>query len=268
MDVFAREPATPAFEDCLFYHTMDIPGYGLVEGQWDLRGKEADYLGNVALEGKRVLEMGTASGYLCGYMEGLGASIIAYDLSPEYSWDIVPHVSLDVNEVVVDRKRHIAALNAGWWLNWKARKLTAKMVYGSVYDVSGSIGDVDMVTFGSILLHLRDPFLALWNGARLARSTVVVTDVALASRRLLRPFQRPIARTPIARFIPKPGSGSDIWWTLTPRMIQNMLGVLGFEESAVTWHRQLFSGKGRVPMFTVVGQRTAGQPDPTPVPFG
>jgi hypothetical protein len=266
MEVFAREPATPAFEDCRFYHTMDIPGYGLVEGLWDLRGNEPDYLGNVALEGKRVLEMGTASGYLCGYMEGLGASVVAYDLSPEYSWDIVPHVSLDVNKLVVDKKRKIAALNAGWWLNWKARKLTAQMVYGSVYDVSGSIGDVDIVTFGSILLHVRDPFLALWNAARLARSTVVVTEVPPVSRRLLRPFEPVIERRPFARFVPQPGSRTETWWQLTPRMIQNMLAVLGFEESTVTWHKQL-SGKSRVRMFTVVGQRTAGQPDPTPVPF-
>ena len=25
-------------EDCLFYHTMDLPGFGVVRGQWDLRG--------------------------------------------------------------------------------------------------------------------------------------------------------------------------------------------------------------------------------------
>jgi hypothetical protein len=36
-------------DDCYFYHTMEIPGYGIVHGEWDLRGGEADYLGKVRL---------------------------------------------------------------------------------------------------------------------------------------------------------------------------------------------------------------------------
>ena len=51
--------------DCYFYHTMDLPGHGTVTGEWDLRGREAAYLGNVDFQGKRVLEVGTASGHLC-----------------------------------------------------------------------------------------------------------------------------------------------------------------------------------------------------------
>ncbi|MBV9971725.1 MAG: hypothetical protein JO135_00155, partial [Candidatus Eremiobacteraeota bacterium] len=36
--VYYAEPRTVTnLSDCYFYHTMEIPGYGLVEGQWDLR---------------------------------------------------------------------------------------------------------------------------------------------------------------------------------------------------------------------------------------
>lgn len=59
---------------------MDIPGYGGVEGEWDLRKGVKEYLGNVDFKGKRVLEIGTASGFLCFYMEGQGAEVVAYDL--------------------------------------------------------------------------------------------------------------------------------------------------------------------------------------------
>jgi hypothetical protein len=34
--------------ECGFYHTMDIPGYGVVKGLFDLREGVREYLGNVA----------------------------------------------------------------------------------------------------------------------------------------------------------------------------------------------------------------------------
>ena len=61
-----EEPRTvPSIDDCYFYHVMDLPGHGVVGREWDLRGGEAAYLGGVAFHGKRVLEFGTASGFLC-----------------------------------------------------------------------------------------------------------------------------------------------------------------------------------------------------------
>jgi hypothetical protein len=260
---FAPEPPTPRIEDCYFYHSMDIPGYGSVTGEWDIRGHEAEYLGGVPLQGKRVLELGTASGSLCAFMESKGASVIAHDLSPDQSWDIVPYAARDVVGLISDRKQHIAALNAGWWLNWKARGLSARMVYGSVYQLPGAIGQVDIVTFGSILLHLRDPFLALWNGARLTKSSVIVTDIF--PRRLL-PARFALSRFPVSIFGPGGRGGShETWWWLSPRTIQRMLSVLGFEESVVSYHHQLYQGRS-MKLFTVVAKRTAGQPDMTPVP--
>jgi len=71
--IWAQPRDITDLEDCYFYHTMDIPGFGTVEGEWDLRGKERAYLGNVELAGKRVLELGTASGHLCFSMEKMGS---------------------------------------------------------------------------------------------------------------------------------------------------------------------------------------------------
>ena len=34
-------------DDCNFYHSTDIPGVGLVEGQWDLREGFDEYLGEI-----------------------------------------------------------------------------------------------------------------------------------------------------------------------------------------------------------------------------
>jgi hypothetical protein len=41
---------------------MDLPGYGTMPGEWNLRAGVREYLGGVGLRGKRVLEVGTASG--------------------------------------------------------------------------------------------------------------------------------------------------------------------------------------------------------------
>src|SRR5262249_27999058 len=84
---------------CQFYHTMEIPGHGVVQGEWDLRGGVEEYLGGVDLGGKRVLEMGSASGFLTFEMEKRGADVVALDLSEEQLWDYVPSARLpDVEE--------------------------------------------------------------------------------------------------------------------------------------------------------------------------
>ena len=53
-----------SIEECNFYHSTDIPGLGLVEGQWDLREGFDEYLGGYDFAGKRVLEIGPATGFL------------------------------------------------------------------------------------------------------------------------------------------------------------------------------------------------------------
>ena len=48
------------------------------------------------------------------------------------------------------------------------------------------------------------------------------------------------------------------WWYLSPAIIVNFLGILGFEDSKVTYHYQepRYSGNVRQLLYTVVGKRT------------
>ena len=48
--------------------------------------------------GKRVLDVGTSSGFLCFEMERRGAEVVAFDLSDEFDGDAVPFASVDMNE--------------------------------------------------------------------------------------------------------------------------------------------------------------------------
>ena len=62
--IFADPLKVEDIGDCSFYHTVELPGYGVINGEWDLRGRVNEYLGNVDFAGQRVLEIGPASGFL------------------------------------------------------------------------------------------------------------------------------------------------------------------------------------------------------------
>ena len=173
--VYAAPRTVTDLAECDFYHSMDIPGYGAVEGEWDLRGGEAAYLGNVDLRGKRVLEIGTASGFMCFHMERSGARSSRTTSRPSSRSTSCRTRGSDHAELVETLKRHIGRLNNAYWLAHRAHGSEARVAYGTVYDLPDGLGSFDVSTFGSVLLHLRDPFLALQNALALTTETVVVT---------------------------------------------------------------------------------------------
>jgi len=259
-NIYATPRVVTDLAECQFYHTMDIPGYGVVQGQWDLRHCVDSYLGHVCFTGKRVLDVGCASGFLSLHMERQGAEVVSYDLSENHPWDIVPFAKTDYRQLIEERKNDIRKLNNSYWLNHRAHQSHARVVYGTVYAMPSQIGPVDISVFGNILLHLRDPFLALYNALRLTRSTVIVTDVL--SRRDYYKSLFGLLRRPTQRFMPdfRSGKPDDCFWILTPEAIIQFLGVLGFEETVLTYRGQPFRG-GPARSFTVVGRRTAGTPE-------
>jgi hypothetical protein len=251
---YAEPVAVASLSECYYYHTMDVPGHGVVEGEWDLRAGADAYLGHEPVGGKRVLELGTASGFLCFEMERRGAEVVAYDLGPGDPWDVVPFGGPErARAVLAERGEHIARINKSWWFNHRAFGSRARVVYGTVYAIPRSIGAVDVATFGAILLHLRDPFLALQRAAELAPHTIVVTELA---RRSLRAPVEGAARRRSPLFLPDAARGEPVdgWWSFTPQAVSNMLGVLGYRTERVVRHHQLYRQR-RTPMFTVVARR-------------
>lgn len=147
--------------DCYFHHTMDVPGFGHVEGLSDLRGRQAQYLGSIPLKGKRVLEIARRAASCAFYRERQGAEVVVYDLSHEQDWNMVPYSRLGDEahrQSVSQRREHIRRLNNSFWLAHRANGSRARVVYGSVYEISKEIGEVDVSVFGSVRLHVRDPF--------------------------------------------------------------------------------------------------------------
>jgi hypothetical protein len=268
--------------ECWFYHTMDLPGHGTVEGAWDLRAGVDEYLGGVDFRGKRALDVGTASGFLCFEMERRGAEVVAYDLSDEYDWDSVPYARHDHESGVLERRAHIRQLNNSFWLSHRGFHSAARVAYGTVYEFPEAIGPVDVAAFGCLLLHLRDPFLALARVLRQVRETAIVVEFLgerappLSPRSSVPLWQKVLRRlglvTPPSSapvepgmvFLPDPQEcmPKETWWRLTPETVCRFLGVLGFRDVQVTYHVQKFQGRPTW-LFTVVGRRTDGSAFPS-----
>src|SRR4051812_5549789 len=87
--------ASPRFvdslNDCFFYHTMDLPEFGAVPGQWDLRDRFDDYVSGLSVTGKSVLDVGTATGFLSFESEKRGASrVVSFDLGDARQQMFIP----------------------------------------------------------------------------------------------------------------------------------------------------------------------------------
>jgi len=176
--IYAIPRVVEDIEQCYFYHTIDLPGHGTIEGDWDLRNGIKEYLGRVSFSSKRVLDVGTANGVLCFEAEKQGGEVTAFDLSKDYLWDLVPYAKWEgYGQAMDERQKQIDSINNAYWFCHRCLNSNAKVVYGNVYNIPEQIGQVDIAIYGSILLHLRDPFLALQSGTRLVSEAVVVTDV-------------------------------------------------------------------------------------------
>jgi len=91
--IYAQPRRGLRIEDCQFYHTMEIPGIGLVKGfgggNWDLRRCIDQMLEGINFKEKRVVEVGPASGFLTYEMERRGANVVSIDAPHDHDWDIV-----------------------------------------------------------------------------------------------------------------------------------------------------------------------------------
>jgi SAM-dependent methyltransferase len=268
--------------DGYFYHSIDLPGLPTIHGAWDLRPNVDRYLGSLDLAGKRVLEVGAANGFLSFEMERRGAQVVPYDLSPDILGDIMLPPGPARAEFEAQYRVVIGGLNRAWWHAQRAFGSALTLMHGTAYAVPGEVGEVDVTTFGSILLHLRDPYSALASAARLTRACIVVTDLFLppfhSDSRVGRALQQlhiePNAAARESGMIFNPSRHRDpcTWWNFSPGAIRSLLSAVGFGRARTTFHRQLFRpdfspwgpsaidayGKTveSLPLFTVVAERT------------
>jgi SAM-dependent methyltransferase len=236
--------------ECHFYHAMEIPGYGPVPNPlWDLRGSESQYLGDVELEGKRVLEIGPATGFLSFYMDAHGAEVVSVELSPDLSWDAVPDSQTDLEAWAEERRAGMEGLRNAYWFAHERLNSSARVHYGNVYDLPDALGHFDLAVLGSVLLHVRDPLGVVQNCARLADALVITEP-----HHPYIPDDRPVME-----WFAEPGSPTpDIWWRFSPNMIQRYVEAMGRTSHTTTFYETaafVDGAKRPAPMFTVVAWR-------------
>lgn len=178
-NLFVAGPRVESPDGCYFYHTMDLPGFGVQEGGWDLRGRFLDYVGHVDLKGRRVLDVGAASGFLTFETERHGArEVVSFDLDSAERQDLLPFAGSDyVDDHANWCRRQTAAFKTwqkGYWLTHRLLKSRAKVFHGDVYHLPPALGRFDVVIVGAILEHLIDPLSALYALSRHAADLIVI----------------------------------------------------------------------------------------------
>jgi SAM-dependent methyltransferase len=235
---------------CQFYHVMDIPGHGLTTGcMWDLRGDTAAYLGNVDLSGKRVLEIGPASGFLTFYMESRGAEVVSVELPMDHPWDVVPDASLDLPAFVEEVESGIDAVRNAYWFTHERVGSSAKVYYGDIYELPDALGHFDYAVLAAVLLHVRDPLRVVEQCARLA-DNLIVTDLHYPDMPDNLPY--------MSWFSTKETPVPHVWWKFSPQIFVRFAEVLGRNTSTVTRHEQIYVADGpprNASLFTVVSTR-------------
>ena len=235
--------------DCHFYHVLEVPDEGVVGGQFDLRGAEDEYLGHVSFHGRRVLEIGPANGFLTFHMESAGANVVAVELGPDADWDIVPHAELDLAAIREERRLIMQRLRNGFWWAHKRMGSQAQVHNGDVYALPDELGDFDVAVLASVLRHTRDPFRIVEGCARRAAS-LVITEMHFPE----------LDGAPVTRFVPRRGSPTwDTWWDFSPDVLINFVGVLGLDQTNVTYHEQRLLANDMehsIPFFTLVASRS------------
>jgi O-methyltransferase len=217
--------------DFVWYHATELPDGRVLPGAWDLRGHETAYLGGVDVAGKRVLELGPATGYLTFYLERMGAEVVSFEAGFDVSIDLLPVRGVDhpeealrVMQDTIDRNHD------AWWYLHREFGSKATFVQGNIYDMPADLGMFDITLVGAILLHLREPWGALSQAAAHTTETMIVTEP-------LQDDEQP-PESNIMRFSPSAEHHLTNWWSIYPGAVVSMLSRVGFGRTETTMHSQ------------------------------
>jgi hypothetical protein len=162
------------------------------------------------------------------------------------------------NEMPIQRRNHAKMINDfqnSWWYLHREYQSKTKMVYGNIYNLPHDIGQFDVVTLCSILLHLRNPLQAIEQASLKTMDKIVITDTWPENHdTIMANIMRPFPAGEGGRWL--------LWWLISAGAIVEILKIYGFKKTTVTEHLQLHQPGHRTdiayisqPMYTVVGER-------------
>jgi tRNA (mo5U34)-methyltransferase len=218
-----RDPESAALEARVagidWYHTIDL-GHGVVtRGKVDHRPQLALYQLPESLAGMRCLDVATMDGFWAYEMERRGAAeVVGIDVARRIDVDL-PY---GVREELV-RTGQDGPASGGFGLAHEVLGSKVKKVSISVYDLSPEVvGEFDFIFLSDLLLHIRDPQLALEKVRSVCRGVLHIADVCdteLDSFGDLCLAEYPLYVTGKYYW----------WWRMNVSTIRRMLAVAGFE---------------------------------------
>ena len=206
--------------DVDWYHTLELGPGVVTEGLFDHRPFVGRYGLPEDLSGCRALDCGTQDGFWAFELERRGATVTALDLDDPAQLDWPPRL----REEGIRREQGGFALAEGrpFALAREALGSSVERVVSSIYDATPErLGTFDLVFCGSLLIHLRDPMLALERMAALCTGRLVLAEEY--SRR----FEW-LPGAGVAEF--RGESPWMTWWIPTSSAWLSMVRCAGFED--------------------------------------
>src|SRR2546423_1921791 len=151
-----------------WYHTLELAPGVVTAGMFDHRPYVERYGLPESLAGQRVLEVGTFDGFWAFELERRGGAVTAIDVDRIEDYDWPPRL----------RPGQTGTRGESFRLAREALGSNAERVALSVYDATPDRlgGTFDLVFCSSVLIHLRDPLLALARMAGLCHGRLVLAE--------------------------------------------------------------------------------------------
>ncbi|MEX2252610.1 MAG: methyltransferase domain-containing protein [Thermoleophilaceae bacterium] len=205
-----------------WYHTIDLGDGVVTKGYVDTRRAAGRLPLPDSLAGKRCLDVGLENGFWAFELERRGAdSVVGIDVDDPVTLDWPARARLTPGEGPgAEQSEHWRGHVEAFELAREALGSKVERVETSIYDLPPErLGEFDVVFAGSILLHLRDPVLALERMRSVCGGMLVLSEAFYPVGSILRP------RTPVAVL-----DGTRPWWWIPNRAaLLRMVSGAGFE---------------------------------------
>jgi tRNA (mo5U34)-methyltransferase len=228
-----------------WYHTLDL-GNGLVTpGFYDHRPILERYGLPQRLDGLRVLDIAAFDGFWSFEFERRGAAeVVALDIASAAELDLAPRVRAAMTEAQLNR-----SFGAGFQLAHAHYGSKVRHVHCNVYGMKpADLGRFDLVHCGDLLLHLRDPLLALTRIREMTKGQALISDCIFPD---LDRHDGAVAQY-------DGGVNDNIWWRLGANALSRMIRDAGFDKvEEVSRFRYGPRGRGNT-LWHVVYRATVG----------
>jgi tRNA (mo5U34)-methyltransferase len=156
----------------VWYHTIELPDGSVTPGMYDHRPLVPHYGLPPDLHGQRALDVGSADGFWAFELERRGAEVTSLDIET-FSQTDFPRA---LQQIYAERPVNLT-FRRGLEIAHRRLGSTVKLLNRPVYDLDpDEVGTFDFVHAGDILLHLRDPALALQRIRSVTRGQCLLAD--------------------------------------------------------------------------------------------